>query len=129
MMLFTLLVNDKTVCYLFCHNQRQFMWRLVKMVAVSGVWMTLRVISHWSSPWLVSCYQPTGGVPVHTRWTTTNWSTIPPPPPTRTGTLIMSLVSLWLKMGSLWKFCLLLDNSVIKSILSLYSCTFCHFST
>ena len=43
---------------------------------------------------LAGLLQPTGAVPVHTRWTSH-----------RHPTLIMSLVSLRLKMGSLFNFC------------------------
>ena len=50
---------------------------------------------------LAGLLQPTGAVPVHTRWTSH-----------RHPTLIMSLVSLRLKMGSLFNFCWLWDNFI-----------------
>lgn len=58
MMLFTLLVNTLHCLFLILsQSEAGDMKTVVKMVAVSGVWMTLRVISHWS-PWLVSSNPP-----------------------------------------------------------------------
>ena len=58
MMLFTLLVNTLHCLFLILSQSEAGDMKTVgKMVAVSGVWMTLRVISHWL-PWLVSSNPP-----------------------------------------------------------------------